>query len=182
MSQKTHSIVDMVVLGILLKEPMNAYRLAQFVEQQSVRRLVKLSTPAIYKSCKRLFEQKNLSGELKRDGEAPEKMMYEVSAAGRQRFKELMAHFAGAITPFYFDINSVVYSLEQLNYAEGLELIDAYAAEIVSVQSWLIPHSKEAGATEKFANRMIVNQYVMVVNVLREWVEHLRDEFIRERG
>jgi DNA-binding PadR family transcriptional regulator len=182
MNRKTHSIVDMVVLGILLEHPMNAYRLAQFVEQQNVTRLVKLSTPAIYKSCKRLFEQGNLSGELKRDGEAPEKMMYQVADAGHQRFKELMAHFAGTITPFYLDINSVVYSLERLNYAEGLELIDAYATEIVSLQAWLGPHSKEADARATFASRMIVKQYLMVVNVLVGWVEHLREEFIRERG
>ncbi len=182
MNRKTYSIVDMVVLGILLKEPMNAYRLAQFVEQQNVTRLVKLSTPAIYKSCKRLFEQGHLSGELKRDGEAPEKMMYKVSDNGQERFRELMSHFAGTITPFYFDINSVVYSLEQLDYVAGLELIDTYAAEVATMQSWLIPHSKEATAKATFGSRMIVKQYLMVVDVLVDWVEQLRVEFIKERG
>ena len=161
---------------------MNAYRLAQFVEQHNVTRLVKLSTPAIYKSCKRLFEQKNLSGELKRDGEAPEKMMYKVTPAGRKRFRQLMSHFAGTITPFYFDINSVVYSLEQLDYSDGLKLIDAYEAEIVALQSWLIPHSEETQAKASFANRMIVKQYLMVVNVLVDWGEEMRTEFVRERG
>lgn len=182
MNSKTYSIIDMVVLGILLREPMNAYRLAQFVEQNKVSRLVKLSTPAIYKSCKRLFEQENLSGKPKRDGEAPEKMMYEVTAVGRERFGELMNHFAGAITPFYFDINSVVYSLEQLDYEQGLKLIDAYATEINTLQLWLIPHSQEASAKASFCNRLIVKQYLMVVKVLVEWVEQLREEFIREYG
>jgi DNA-binding PadR family transcriptional regulator len=182
MIRKTYSIVDMVVLGILLKESMNAYRLAQFVEQTNVTRLVKLSTPAIYKSCKRLFEQKNLSGSLKRDGEAPEKMMYKVTKAGRKRFEVLMTHFAGTLTPFYFDFNSVVYSLEQLNYEQGLELIDVYAAEINTMLLWLEPHSQEAQAKATFGGRMIVKQYLMVVNVLVEWVEQLREEFIKERG
>ena len=181
MNRKTYSIVDMVVLGILLKEPMNAYRLAQFVEQQNVTRLVKLRTPAIYKSCKRLYEQGHLGGELKRDGEAPEKTMYSVTNAGHERFKDLMSHFAGAITPFYFDINSVVYCLEQLDYEPGLELIDTFAAEIQAIQSWMIPHSKEAEATATFASRMIVKQYLTVVNVLVEWVEQLREEFVKER-
>jgi len=80
----------MVVMGILHREPMNAYRLAQFVEQKNVTRLVKLSTPAIYKSCRRLFEQQYLSGEVKRDGEAPEKRMYKVTQAeiGRASCRE----------------------------------------------------------------------------------------------
>ena len=93
-----------------------------------------------------------------------------------------MSHFAGTITPFYFDINSVVYSLEQLDYSDGLKLIDAYEAEIVALQSWLIPHSEETQAKASFANRMIVKQYLMVVNVLVDWVEEMRTEFVRERG
>lgn len=182
MGRKTYSIIDMVVLGILLREPMNAYRLAQFVERHNITRLVKLSTPAIYKSCRRLFEHGYLSGELKRDGEAPEKMNYEVSDTGRDRFKVLMSHFADTITPFYFDINSVVYSLEQLDYTEGLELIDAYAAEIATVQSWLKPHSEGAQANATFGSRMILKQYLMVVDVLVEWVRQLREAFIKEHG
>lgn len=182
MKRKTYSIVDMVVLSILLKEPMNAYRLAQLVEQRSITRLVKLSTPAIYKSCKRLFEQGNLIDSLERDGEAPEKTMYKVSAKGLKRFEQLMAHFASTISPFYFDINSVIFSLEQLDFEQGLKLIKTYEAEISAIQLWLIPHSKEAQAKATFSNRMIVKQYLMIVNVLMEWVEQLREEYIKERG
>lgn len=182
MSNKNYSIVDMVVLGILQREPMNAYRLTRFIEKFNVTRLVKLSTPAIYKSCKRLFEKKFLSGKLRRDGEAPEKMIYTVTSDGREYFLQLMNHFAGTITPFYFDINSVVYSLEQLSFAKGLELIDTYTGEIDAIQSWLIPHAKEVNLSAPFGNRMIVLQYLMVVEVLAKWIIRLRKEFIIERG
>lgn len=182
MNKKTYSIVDMVVLGILQKEPMNAYRLTQFVEKHNVTRLVKLSTPAIYKSCKRLYEKKFLTGKLQRDGEAPEKMIYTVTKDGCSHFQKLMKHFVETITPFYFDINSVVYSLDQLDFAQGLELIDTYAGEIAAIQSWLIPHSKDVKKNAAFGNRMIVRQYVMVVEVLAKWITQLRKEFIKERG
>ncbi len=161
---------------------MNAYRLARFVEQNNVTRLVKLSTPAIYKSCKRLFEQGNLSGQRRREGEAPEKMMYQVTDAGHERFRELMTHFADTITPFYFDINSVVFSLDQLDYQQGLELIDSYITQISTLQSWLIPHSREAKAKASFASRMIVRQYLMIVDTLVMWVEELREEFIKQHN
>lgn len=168
----------MVVLGILLKQPMNAYALAQYVGHNQVTRLVKLSTPAIYKSCKRLYEQQHLGGKIKRDGEAPEKMLYTVTEAGNARFAELMQHFASSITPFYFEINSVVYGLESLDYEQGLELIDAYQTQVKTMQSWLIPHSQEAQAKATFASRMIVKQYLMTVEVLVKWIEELREEFI----
>ena len=178
-NKKTYSIIDMVVLGILLKQPMNAYALAQYVEHNQVTRLVKLSTPAIYKSCKRLYEQQHLSGELKRDGEAPEKMLYQVTKAGNGRFNELMSHYADTITPFYFDINSVIYSLDSLGFEAGLKLINAYETEILAMQSWLIPHSEEARAKTTFASRMIVKQYLMTVEVLVKWIAELREEYIQ---
>ncbi|MBL1418965.1 MAG: PadR family transcriptional regulator [Alphaproteobacteria bacterium] len=181
-SKKTHSIIDMVVLSILLKQPMNAYALAQYVEQNQVTRLVKISTPAIYKSCKRLYEQQHLDGKLRRDGEAPEKMVYTVTEAGNARFVELMQHFASSITPFYFEINSVVYGLEGLDYKPGLELIDTYMSQIKTMQSYLIPHSHETQAKATFASRMIVKQYLMTVEVLVKWIEELREEYIQKHN
>lgn len=181
-TRKTYSIVDMVVLGILQNEPMNPYLLTQYVEQHNVTRLVKLSTPAIYKSCKRLYEQGALNGKLMRDGEAPEKTVYSVNRAGKKRFGELMTHYADEISPFYFDINSVVYSLEHLSFEKGLALIDTYEQAIKTMQGWLIPHSKEVDAVASFANRQIVKQYLMVVAVLVKWIEELRKEFKKEHG
>lgn len=180
MKKKRYSIVDMVVLGIIQKEPMNPYRLTQFVEQHGVTRLVKLSTPAIYKSCKRLYEKEYLSGKLVRDGEAPEKMMYSISAEGSVYFQEMMTHFSGIITPFYFDFNSVLFSLEQLSYEEGLTLINTYSETLASIQEWLIPHADDSQKKVSFGNRMIVKQYVMVIEVLVLWVEDLRIEYIKE--
>lgn len=170
----------MVILGILQKQPMNAYALAQYVEKNNVTRLVKLSTPAIYKSCKRLYDQKYLDGQLKRDGEAPEKMLYRITIAGKKRFDNLMVHFANKITPFYFDINSVVYSLDGLEFEQGLALIDSYAAQIKTVRAWLIPHSKEGQANATFASRMIVKQYVMTVEVLVKWIDEFREEYLKQ--
>lgn len=181
-TRKSYSIVDMVVLGILQKEPMNPYLLTQYVEQHNVTRLVKLSTPAIYKSCRRLHEQGALNGKLMRDAETREKTVYSVNRAGKRRFGELMAHYADEITPFYFDINSVIYSLEHLSFEQGLELIVTYEQAIKTMQSWLTPHAKEVEAVASFASRQIVRQYTMVVAVLVKWVEELREDFIKERG
>lgn len=181
MKRKTYSVVDMVVLSILLKTPMNAYSLARYVEQNNVTHLVRLSTPAIYKSCKRLFEQGYLSGVKMREGEAPVKVMYSVTVEGNTRFYELMGHFAGTFEPFYFDFNSVVYGLERMGFEQGLKLIDSYEVKIKAADAWLAEHVTEAGVTEAFASRMIVKQYQMMVRVLGEWLVQLRQGFIKER-
>lgn len=171
------SIIDMVVLGILTKQPMNAYALAQYVEKNQITRLVKLSTPAIYKSCRRLYEQRYLHGELKRNGEAPEKMLYKVTETGAKWFYQLMSHYAETLSPFYFEINSVIYALESLEFEQGLALINAYQTEIKTMQGWLIIHSKEDRATVNFASRMIVKQYLMTIETLVKWIEMVKEEF-----
>lgn len=182
MSTANRSIIDLVVLGMLLKESMNAYLVVQYTQKRNVTRMVKLSAPAIYKSCRRLFEQGYLKGEVWHEGEAPEKVTYAVTARGRKHFKELMTHFASKQLNYFFDINSVVYCLEQLDYEQGLVLIDSYIFEADAMRSWLVEHLEEVNTNASFGARMIVKQYLMVAETLLKWAAHLREEFSRERS
>ena len=44
--------IDLIVLGILKKEPMGAYDIQKLVEYRNISKWVKISTPSIYKICK----------------------------------------------------------------------------------------------------------------------------------
>ena len=44
--------IDLIVLGILKKEPLSAYDIQKLVEYRNISKWVKISTPSIYK---RLF-------------------------------------------------------------------------------------------------------------------------------
>ena len=41
--------IDLIVLGILKKEPMSAYDIQKLVEYRNISKWVKISTPSIYK-------------------------------------------------------------------------------------------------------------------------------------
>ncbi len=73
------STIDLMVLGLLKETPQNAYELVRLVENRELRRLLQISKPAVYKSCKRLFKAGFVDGELIREGEQPEKMVYTVN-------------------------------------------------------------------------------------------------------
>jgi len=180
-SMKTNrpSIIDLVVLSILLKQPMNAYQLVQFIDEQQLSRLLKISTPAIYKRCRAMFEQNKLSGRLVRDGEAPEKMVYSVNDAGMDYFLELMKHFSENVHPFFMDINSVIYGLEHLKEDDALELIDAYMSQIKMIHTGVKIHAKEKRANRTFAIRMIIQQYIAVTGAIVDWIELVRQEFVK---
>jgi DNA-binding PadR family transcriptional regulator len=176
------SVIDLVVLGILMDEPMNAYRLAQFVEERQLGRLVKLSKPAIYKSCRRLAAAGCLIGKAVRETEAPEKVVYSVNKTGKQHFRELMLHFSKHINPFHFEFNSFIWNLHRLDRAEGLRMLETLRAELVELQRWLVIHEKVDVSKAGFGARMVVKQYRMVVTTLVQWIEETIEEYRQTSG
>ena len=48
--------IDLIVLGILKKEPMSAYDIQKLVEYRNISKWVKISTPSIYKKAMQLTE------------------------------------------------------------------------------------------------------------------------------
>ena len=66
--------IDLIVLGILKKEPMSAYDIQKLVEYRNISKWVKISTPSIYKKAIQLEEEKGLiRGEIVKEGKMPEK-------------------------------------------------------------------------------------------------------------
>lgn len=175
----TLSVIDLVVLGLLMDEPMNAYYLAQITEERQLGRLVKLSKPAIYKSCRRLADAGYLSGKVVRESEAPEKVVYTVSEAGREHFHRLMEHFSSNISSFHFDFNSFIWNLHRLDRAEGMAMLEGLLSELNEIRRWLVAHERENRTDPKlsFGAKMVVKQYRMVFTTLVKWAESTIEEY-----
>ena len=176
------SVVDLVVLGLLMDEPMNAYRLAQLVDERQLSRLVKISKPAIYKSCKRLSGAGCLAQKTVRETEAPKKVVYSVNKTGKKHFHELMSYFSKHIIPFHFEFNSFVWNLYHLDQAEGLRMLETLRAALVELRDWLVIHEKKDVAQATFGTRMVVKQYRMVVTALVQWLEETIVEYRQTQG
>jgi len=170
------STIDLIILGILQKKPMNAYELTNFIDEKQVNRMVKISAPAVYKACKRLYQSEYLLGKTIRDGENPEKMLYSVNAKGKKHFYNLMAHFSGNIQHFYFDFNTFIWNIDQLQPRKALEMLRNLQGELTQLRDWVIPHEKEVSRAP-FSIRMIVKQYRMILNALVQWITEAVQEF-----
>ena len=179
---QTLSVVDLLVLGILMDEPMNAYRLAQYVDERQLGRLVKVSTPALYKSCRRLSEAGCLTGKAVRETEAPEKVVYSVNKTGKKHFHKLMLHFSTHINPYHFEFNSFIWNLHRLDPAEALRLLEALQVALLALHRWLVVHEKEDVSKAHFGARMVVKQYRMVVTSLVQWIKETIDEYRQTAG
>ncbi len=174
------STIDLIILGILLQNPMNAYELIRFIDDKEVGRLLKISTPAIYKCCKRLFKAGYLDGEKVREGENPEKMIYAVNKKGQDRFYKLMEHFSGNVNPFYFEFNCFLLNIDKLEKTKALEMLEKLKVQLQELRDWIIQHEKEKSSGIAFNARMIVKQYRMLIITLVTWIEETIEDYKRE--
>ncbi|MEE8395583.1 MAG: PadR family transcriptional regulator [bacterium] len=176
------SVVDLVVLGLLLDEPMNAYRLARIIDERQLGRLVKISKPVVYKSCKRLGKGGYLDGESRRETEMPEKVVYTVNGSGREHFRQLMLHFSSRITPVHFEFNSFVWNLRHLEPAAATEMLQALQKELQTWLHWLGVHEREDVQGEDFGVRMVVKHYRMMLTAQVNWIHQVIAEYRQQKG
>lgn len=82
--------IDLIVLGMLKKEPLSAYDIQKLVEYRNISKWVKISTPSIYKKVIQLEKKGFISGNIVREGKMPEKAVYSLTEAGEEEFQRLM--------------------------------------------------------------------------------------------
>ncbi|VAW46334.1 hypothetical protein MNBD_GAMMA03-356 [hydrothermal vent metagenome] len=175
------SVVDLMILGFLLNEPRNAYALAQLVEQRNLSRLLKISRPVVYKSCRRLSEAKFLKSKIIRDSKAPEKVVYSVNAQGKKHFYKLMEYYSSRINLFHFESNSFIWNLYHCEYEEGLDMLKNLQTELTLLLTWMKKHEKEdVVSNANFCVRMVVKQYRMVLVAMVNWIGEAIEEYIEQ--
>lgn len=173
----TASTIDLIVLGFLLEKPTNAHDLVRLIEGNRIDRFLKISAPAVYKSCRRLYESGVLDGNVTKEGKQPEKTIYRINEKGRERFIVLMEHFSSLeTTPYFLDLNVFIWNLERAGKRRGLKMLTKLRDELSNLKTWIIEHEKEV-VDLPFANRVIVKQYRMTVSALLLWCEETLEEY-----
>lgn len=171
------SAIDLVILGVLLEHPFSAYDLARLIEEKQVYRFLKISTPAIYKSCRRLYAAGVLEGDISRKGRQPEKTIYRINEAGKERFMVLMEKISSNTMPFYLDFNAAIFHLEKVGKRHGLELLKDLRDELSKWKEWIVQHEQEQLPTATFAAKAIMKQYRMTISALFLWAKELVDDY-----
>ena len=179
------STIDLIILGILLEKKKNAYELAKLIEDRGIDKFLKVSVPAIYKNCKRLYQSGYLNGQRVREGEMPEKLVYSINKKGKEHFHNLMKYYSSSMhhdpTPFFIDFNSFLWNIEKLEMSEAIEMLENLQFQLIRTEKWIIQHEKEAQSREPFTSRMIIKQYRIMVDTLVIWVEETIEEYKIEK-
>jgi len=178
---RTGSPIDLLILGLIKEVPRNAYDLAVFIESRHLNLVLKVSTPAIYKNCKKLHQNGYLSGKKEKRGESPERLVYTVTKKGGVYFQDLMKELSGDILPFYFEHNSFLWHIEKLPLKEQKERVEILSESICTLQTWVSNHEQEVKKMGFFGGWILALQYKFVVDSLVKWIEAVQEELKKKK-
>ena len=149
--------IDLIVLGILKKDPMSAYDIQKLVEYRKISKWVKISTPSIYKKAIQLEEKGLIRGEIVKEGKMPEKAIYSLTEAGEE--------ISAKPINIFLDFNAVIVNLDSLPPEKQKSCIAEIQENISVLKSYLEDNIREKENTPSIPETgmaVLRQQYVLV--------------------
>ena len=171
--------IDLIVLGILKKEPMGAYDIQKLVEYRNISKWVKISTPSIYKKAIQLEEKGLIKGEIVKEGKMPEKAVYSLTEAGEKEFEKLMLEIAGKPIHLFLDFNAVIVNLDSLSPQMQKECINKIEENIDILKIYLEQNLKEKENIPEIPKTgiAVLRQQMVLVDAIEKWISSLKENF-----
>lgn len=171
--------IDLIVLGILKKEPLSAYDIQKIVEYRNISKWVKISTPSIYKKVIQLEEKGYIKGNTIKEGKMPEKVIYCLTASGEKEFEKLMLEISSKPVNIFLDFNAVIVNLMSLtprdqklcltNIESNIKTLKAYIEENLRIKE-NIEEIPETGIA-------VLQQQLILAEAIEKWISSLKGNF-----
>ena len=171
------STIDLIILGILIESTMNAYDITQYIRDRQVGTFLKISDPAIYKSCKRLLNAGFLDGNPIKEGNQPTKTIYSINPDGRSRFHGLMVFYSSNFSLWNIEFNAFMWHLEKLDKRQGLKMLRNLGDELREKETWFKCHLAELIPYVPFSASTILKQNTMLITTLIAWVDEVIEDY-----
>lgn len=171
--------IDLIVLGMLKKEPMGAYDIQKLVDYRNISKWVKISTPSIYKKAIQLEEKGFIRADIVKEGKMPEKTVYSLTDAGEKEFERLMFEIAAKPIHIFLDFNAVIVNLDSLMPDSQKSCIEYIEKNVSSLKSYLeknlcekenVPEIPETGME-------VLRQQYILVEAIEKWIASLKEKF-----
>lgn len=171
--------IDLIVLGILKKEPLSAYDIQKLVEYRNISKWVKISTPSIYKKVIQLEEKGFIKSTTVKEGNMPEKAIYSLTDSGNEEFEKLALETSTIPIRFFLDFNAVIVNLFNLspenrelclsNIKDGIKTLKNYLEENINSKE-NIPDIPETGMA-------VLQQQSILVEAIERWIISMEKDF-----
>ena len=166
--------IDLVILGLIKRNPQSAYDLQKTLEYRNISRWVKISTPSIYKKVLRLEEQGYLTGRVEQGGKMPNKTIYSITDSGEVYFLNLMEENAGNAVSVMLDFNAVIMNLGLVPDDKKEELLDRVEGGIHDMRI-RFDENRQGKSEAAMTGRTFLEQQYGVATALQNWMELFRE-------
>ena len=168
--------LDLIVLGMLKKEPMSAYDIQKLVEYRNISKWVKISTPSIYKKTVQLEKKGFVKGSIVKEGKMPEKVIYSLTDAGQEEFEKLMLEIAAKPIRIFLDFNAVIVNLDSLSSENRKQCIDSIEENIKELKSYLEQniHEKENLPEIPATGMAVLRQQFVLAEAIEKWIDSVK--------
>lgn len=174
------SSIDLIILGFLRKQSMNAYELNKVLETIKFRKWIKIGSPTIYQNLKKLAEKKLLSTRTLKEGEMPDKTVYSLNPAGETHFLKLMRQFSSNPGDIFFDFNAFIVNLGGVGKKEGLDMLQNLHDHFLRSREDVL-RDKVMLESVPAEGRALMSLYESLFETLIRWTEGLITEYRKKR-
>jgi len=169
--------LDLLVLSMLVERPMHPYEMAQLAVKRHFDRLVHIRTTSIYNVVARLLGKGFLAvHDVEREGNRPERTVYELTDAGRQAHRDTLESLLAEQPTEYPQLYLALAQAHEVPRDEAARLLrrrrEAMAAELAAVVE-LVDRTTEQGVPEIF--RLDGGMRLATLRAQLAWLDDLLD-------
>ena len=171
--------IDLIVLGMLKKQPLSAYDIQKLVEYRNISKWVKISTPSIYKKVIQLEEKGLLQSVPMRENNMPEKAVYSLTASGEQEFERLMGELSVQPIRMFLDFNAVIVNLDNVPLEMQKSCVASIEKNVQDLKSYLEENlrEKENAPEVPEIGMAVLRQQFVLAETIGIWIEELKKRF-----
>ncbi len=171
--------IDLIVLGMLKKQPLSAYDIQKLVEYRNISKWVKISTPSIYKKVIQLEEKGLLQSVPMRENNMPEKAVYSLTASGEQEFERLMGELSAQPIRMFLDFNAVIVNLDSVPLAMQKSCVASIEKNVQDLKTYLEENlrEKENAPEVPEIGMAVLRQQFVLAETIGIWIEELKKRF-----
>lgn len=171
--------IDLIVLGMLKKQPLSAYDIQKLVEYRNISKWVKISTPSIYKKVIQLEEKGLLQSVPMRENNMPEKAVYSLTASGEQEFERLMGELSAQPIRMFLDFNAVIVNLDSVPSEMQKSCVASIEKNVRDLKMYLEENlrEKENAPEVPEIGMAVLRQQFVLAETIGIWIEELKKRF-----
>ncbi|WP_297998312.1 PadR family transcriptional regulator [uncultured Oscillibacter sp.] len=168
--------IDLIVLGMLKKQPLSAYDIQKLVEYRNISKWVKISTPSIYKKVIQLEEKGLLQSVPVRETNMPEKAVYSLTANGEQEFERLMGELSAQPIRMFLDFNAVIVNLDSVPLEMQKSCVASIEKNVQDLKSYLEENlrEKENAPEVPEIGIAVLRQQFVLAETIEAWIATLK--------